>query len=410
MQGGIGPGPPPTASLGCVIQILIVDDSVTSQRLLRKAFSGEPDIEVVGTAATGVEAVELADRLRPTLITMDLRMPDMDGLAATEEIMARCPTRIVMVSAEANSPDQKVTFDALQAGALEVMPKLSLTAEPGLAGGAARESGFERYRQELLSTVRAMASVSVLRRRRGQSGVYLRPPLPPAPQPGPSALLSPAGGALASPKNLPAPLLAAAAPLGKRFRFVGIGASTGGPQVIAQLVAALPAKLGFPIAVVQHMSAGFTVGFAKWLQGESKLRVKLAEDGELPRSGTIYLAPDQLHLRLSPEFQLRLSAEPMDQSFRPSVDELFKSLALALGPAAIGMLLTGMGTDGARGLLAMRKAGAWTLAQEAVSCVVNGMPQAAANLGAVDNFVSPSMIASVLASASEAQERLLQSP
>lgn len=364
-----------------MIRVLIVDDSVTHQRILVQALEGQADFEIVGRAATGVEAVEAAERLRPTLITMDIRMPDMDGLAATERIMTQCPTRIVIVSAEVGSPDQQVTFDALQAGALEVLPK------PKLGG----EGTFERYRAELLSTLRAMSSVQVLRRRRGGSGIYLRPSPPPD---------SPAVQPVARKVAAAVAPVATVVQVGRRYRFLAIGASTGGPQVLAQLLASLPPDLAFPVAVVQHMSPGFTVGFAHWLQGSSKLRVKLAEDGEAPQAGTVYVAPDARHLRLAPEWVLRLSADAEGRPFQPAVDVLFQSVAQSAGRAGIGLLLTGMGMDGAHGLLDMHRAGAWTLAQEGESCVVNGMPKAAADLGAVTDFVSPSMIPQILREAS----------
>ncbi len=368
-----------------MIRLLIVDDSVTYQRLLAKALEGESDFEIVGSAATGVEAVRMAEALRPTLITMDIQMPDMDGLAATEQIMTQCPTRIVIVSSEVGSPDQKVTFDALQAGALEVLPKPKVTDA----------AGFARYRSELVSTLRAMASVQVLRRRRGGSGIYLRPSPPPdlppvetLPRHSPTSLVPGVGTGV----NV--------VQLGRRYRFVAIGASTGGPQVIAQLLAGLPADLAFPLALVQHMSPGFTVGFTRWLQGETKLKVKLAEEGESPAPGTVYVGPDRQHLRLGRDWKLHLSTDHEGYPFHPSVDVLFQSVAVAAGRGGIGLLLTGMGTDGAKGLAEMHRAGAWTLAQDGDSCVVNGMPSAAAKLGAVTDFVSPSMIPGLLKEAS----------
>ena len=276
-----------------MIRVLIVDDSVTAQRTLVAALEGQRDIEVVGQAATGVEAVTLAQRLQPTLITMDIRMPGMDGLTATEQIMAICPTRIIIVSSEVGAMDQSLTFRALNAGALEVLPKPRLGAQRGLALG--------EFETEFVSAVRAMAEVPVVRRRRGM---------------------------LAHPRAAPTH-----APSGRAFGALAIGASTGGPQVLVELCAQLPPDLRIPILIVQHMSPGFTAGFARWLGQESPLRVKLAEHGERIEPGGVYLAPDGLHLRLGRDRRLLLGDEPPVGHFRPSVDELFRSCAESLGAA-----------------------------------------------------------------------------
>jgi len=406
-----------------VIRTLIVDDSPTTQDFLLKALGGQDDIEVVGVAANGLEAVEMANRLRPTLITMDLWMPEMDGLMATEQIMEDCPTRIVIISSGVGSrpnaagdalapvqPDQKITFEALAAGALEVFPKAR-------AGDGA---GMESYRSKLLSTLRAMASVSVLRRRRGGAGVYLQPMTPPHPATPPNGLTSsPAdwSGPQPSPPSLPPLGLVPRAPtpapsagglpavsiLAREFarrRFLAIGASTGGPQVLAQLLAALPGDVPFPIAVVQHMAPGFMNGFVRWLQDQTPLRVKLAEDGEGAVPATMYLAPEGSHLRLASGWKFQVSPSAHESQFCPSVDVLFQSVAAIAGSEGIGLLLTGMGDDGARGMLELRRAGGLALAQEGESCVVNGMPAAAAQLGAVDRFVRPSLMCDLLTRAS----------
>jgi len=368
-----------------VIRTLIVDDSPTAQHFLLKALEGQADIEVVGVAANGLEAVEMANRLRPTLITMDIWMPEMDGFAATEQIMTDCPTRIVIVSSGVGS-NQGLTFDALQAGALEVFPKAHSTDGPGL----------ERYRAKLLSTLRAMAGVTVLRRRRGSSGVYLLPVAAPAgsiaewpaPQPSRPSLPPLAVVALPQPRVLPEGAA--------RRRFLAIGASTGGPAVLAQLLGALPEDTAFPIAVVQHMAPGFTDGFVRWLQAQTPLPVRLAQEGEAAAPGSVYLAPEGLHLRLASGWTFQVSPSAQESQFCPSVDVLFQSVADVAGSGGIGLLLTGMGNDGARGMLGLRQAGGLALAQEGASCVVNGMPAAAAELGAVDRFVRPSSMPDLL--------------
>jgi two-component system chemotaxis response regulator CheB len=274
--------------------------------------------------------------------------------------MAICPTRIIIVSSEVGATDQSLTFRALNAGALEVLPKPRLAAQRGLALG--------EFETEFVSAVRAMAEVPVVRRRHG---------------------------ALAHvPRHHPP-----AAPPRRAFGALAIGASTGGPQILVQLCAQLPADLRLPILIVQHMSPGFTSGFARWLGEESPLRVKLAEHGERIVEGAVYLAPDGLHMRLGRDRRLRLGDDLPVGHFRPSVDELFRSCAESLGAAAIGLIMTGMGNDGAEGLLAMRRAGGWTLAQEEESCVVNGMPAAAKKLDAVDEFVLPADLPELLVQA-----------
>jgi two-component system chemotaxis response regulator CheB len=343
-----------------VIRVLIVDDSVTAQRTLVAALQNQPDIEVVGQAATGVEAVTLAQRLRPTLITMDIRMPDMDGLTATEQIMAICPTRIIIVSSEVGAADQSLTFRALNAGALEVLPKPRLVTQRGPSLG--------EFETEFVSAVRAMAEVPVVRRR---SGLLAHVPRSHPPH----------------------------APRSRSFSALAIGASTGGPQVLVQLCAQLSPDLRLPILIVQHMSPGFTAGFARWLGQESPLQVKLAEHGERIEEGGVYLAPDGLHLRLGRDLRLQLGDDAPVGHFRPAVDVLFRSCAESLGAKGIGLIMTGMGSDGAEGLLAMRRAGAWTLAQEAESCVVNGMPAAAKKLDAVEEFVLPADLPGLLVQA-----------
>jgi len=376
-----------------VIRTLIADDSPTARNFLLKTLEGQDDIEVVGLAANGLEAVEMAARLRPTVITMDLWMPELDGLAATERIMTDCPTRIVIVSSGVDSgqspassaqADQRATFDALQAGALEVFPKARSTDGPAL----------ERYRARLLSTLRAMAGVTVLRRRRGVGGLYLRPVAGPAGEIREGSLPLPSRASL-PPLGVPKPAPAAAA---APRRFVAVGASTGGPPVLAQLLAALPREAP-PIAVVQHMAPGFTDGFLRWLRDQTGLAVKLAVGGEAAAGATVYVAPEGLHLRLAEDWTFRLAPSAGESQFCPSVDVLFQSVAAVAGRSGIGLLLTGMGEDGARGLLELRRAGGLALAQDGESCVVNGMPAAAAELGAVERFVRPSLMPTVLASA-----------
>ena len=333
-----------------MIRVLVVDDSETARLLLRRMVETAGDIKVVGQACDGREAVDLARTLKPDLITMDVRMPGTDGLKATEEIMAVAPTRIVMVTNEAS--DAEVCFQAMRAGALDVMTKPK---------AASTTDGQELASAKLVVALRAMSEVPVVRRR--------------------SASVSSSAGE--APR--------------RRFSLLAIGASTGGPQVIASLLGRLPREFPCPIVVTQHIAPGFTPGFVRWMSHESKLAVAQAKDGDGLAPGTVYIAPDDRHLRVNSRWRISLGDDPPLGQFRPSVDAMFQSVADAIGSAAIGLLLTGMGNDGAKGLLALRRAGGWTLAQDAATATVNGMPEAARSAGAVDLTVTPDELPALLA-------------
>lgn len=332
------------------IRILVVDDSETARRLVVRTLESQPDMKVVAQARDGAEAVSFTRDLKPDIITMDVRMPTVDGLKATEQIMAQFPTPIVIVSSSVEAPDLQITFNALRMGALDVIEKPHVMDTPG----------FEAIRRTLVDCVRAMSEVSVVRRR-----------------------FSPAAAM---------PVIQ----VRRGFRLVAIGVSTGGPQLLGEIFSKLPAAFPSPIVVVQHMAPGFTEGFARWLSGESKLLVKLAEDGESLLPGTVYIAPDKKHLRVTARWRVALGDDPPVGQFRPSVDELFESVARHAAATSVGLLLTGMGSDGAKGLLALRQAGGLTLAQDAESCVVAGMPDSARELGAVDQTLAPAVIPTVL--------------
>lgn len=334
-----------------IIRILVVDDSETARRLVVRTLESQPDMKVIAQARDGEEAVALTRDLKPDVITMDVRMPTLDGLKATEQIMARFPTPIVIVSSSVEAADLQITFNALRVGALDVIEKPHVMDTPG----------FEAIRRTLVDRVRAMSEVSVVRRR-----------------------------------SSPAANIPVEQPTRRGFHLVAIGASTGGPQLLGDIFSKLRANFESPIVVVQHMSPGFTVGFARWLGGESKLNVKIAEDGESLVPATIYIAPDEKHLRVTGRWRVALGDDPPVGQFRPSVDALFESVALHAASRTVGLLLTGMGSDGAKGLLALRRAGGLTIAQDTESCVVSGMPDSARELGAAERTLAPSMIPTVL--------------
>lgn len=337
-----------------MIRVLIVDDSHTARLLVQRALESVPDIRVVGTARDGGEAVTLTRDLRPDVITMDVRMPMMDGLQATEQIMAHYPTPIVVVSSSVDAKNLETTFHALRVGALEVIEKPSIPDE----------SGFDGIRRRLVDTVRAMSEVRVVRRRsQGKEPVLSPPP--------------------------------------HRAHVIAIGASTGGPQLLGEIFSKLPATFPCPILVVQHMSPGFTAGLVNWLGKETALPVKLAQAGEGLVPQTIYFAPDGRHLRIDSRWKIVLGDDPPLGQFRPAVDALFTSVASVAGASGAGVLLTGMGHDGAAGLKAMRDAGGWTIVQRSETCVVAGMPDSARAVGAALQVLAPDDIPSTLLSLAE---------
>lgn len=326
------------------LRVLVADDSLTVRKRLVEALGRRPEFEVVGEAEDGRQAIELCQSLRPDVLTLDMMMPVMSGLAATEYIMAYCPTPILVVSASTNRGELFRTYEALAAGAVDALEKPD-GVEPD-----------EAWEDALASALRVCARVRVIthpRARLGRLGLAPGPILTPPPGQG--------------------------AP-----RAVLIGASTGGPGAVLELLKGLPPGFPLPILLVIHLGKAFSSALAEWLDGASSQRVRFARDGEaLPTAGQggVFLAPPDLHLTLR-QGRLRLHAGPERHSCRPSVDELFESAALELGASAVGCLLTGMGRDGAAGLLALRQAGALTLAQDEASCVVYGMPREAAQLGA----------------------------
>lgn len=339
-----------------MIRVLVADDSATVKEYLVSLLGEHPALEVVGTARDGVEAVEQAERLRPDVIVMDVHMPRMNGEEATRQIMERVPTRIVMVTASSSRDETSVAFRALGAGALTVVEKPGGPDYPGQAESARR----------LVEMVTLMAEVKVVRRwpRRERA-------VPPSPAP-------------ARPD--------------RTIRVIAIGASTGGPQAVAAILAALPRDLGVPILVVQHIAPGFTAGLAEWLGQGARLAVKLAGPGEQVRPGTVYLAPEGLHLGITRDGRIRLTQKAAEDGFCPSASHLFQSVAEAYGRSAVGILLTGMGRDGANGLLTLRQAGGVTVAQDEESSVIFGMPGEAVRLGAAEYVLSPEQISGMIRS------------
>jgi len=318
------------------------------------------NITIVGEARNGQEVVELVHKLQPDVVSMDINMPTMDGLEATRQIMAEIPTPVVVVSGLIES-DVELSIRALEAGALAVVEKPPDRQNPL----------FEEKRKRLVTAIRAMSGVSVVSRRYNQSS-------------------------LANDSQEFANIKVKTDRL-TRPEIIAIGASTGGPSAIHRILKEFPENLSVPVVIVQHMPHEFLQGLARWLQRSTDLQVKIAESGDEIKAGHVYIAPGTSHMTLKrQEGQLfvRLIRERGTPQYQPSINMLFNSVATTCGSNAIGVILTGMGDDGASGLLAMKQASARTLAQDENSSTVYGMPNAAMLCGAVKFEVPLASLAS----------------
>jgi two-component system chemotaxis response regulator CheB len=321
------------------IRVLVADDSATLRAALVALLAEDPALQIVGQAADGVEAVEKARVLRPDVITMDVNMPRLDGLGATAAIMTHSPARVLVISSVSEHRQLELSFKAMAAGALELIAK---------PHGPATD--LKRWGRKVAESVRLMAEVPVVRRHKIHSPAY-------------HTQLTAHGN----------------------VDIFGLVASTGGPPALAHVLAALPADLPVPLLVAQHIAEGFTVGLVRWFASVCKLQIKVPQDGELPKAGCVYLPPDGRDLEVDADGLLRT---PKGTGLHcPSGNRLLTSLAKAFGPRAGGIVLTGMGDDGAQGLLALQKAGGATYAQDEATSVVFGMPQAARNVGATRHLL-----------------------
>lgn len=332
-----------------MLRVLVADDSPTNRAILVAVLRSDPDIQVVGEARDGAEAVALTRKLRPDVVTMDVLMPRVDGFEATRQIMIEMPTPIVVVTGHTEGDGALMAMHALRAGALTIVPK---SPTPTSAD----------WCRHLVSTVKSMAEVKLVRR----------------------------WGAKPSSPKINA--------VSRPTRVVAIGASTGGPAALYRILSDLPEDFAAPILVVQHISSGFVGELAAWLNTASLLRVEVATPGARLAPRTMYLAADDGHLGLADRSTIAISsADPVD-GFRPSATHLFESVSRVFGASSLGIILTGMGSDGAAGLLTLRRSGGRVLAQDEESSVVYGMPRAAIELGAADVGVSLSVLAARMCS------------
>lgn len=337
-----------------MIRVLIAEDSAVTREYLTFVFGEDPDIAVAGVARDGEEAVQLAERLGPDVILMDVHMPNMDGFDATRQIMERHPTPIVMATASSSKAETRGAFEALEAGALILLDKPPGPWDPD----------HEEAARELVRTVKLMAEVKVVRRWAPRAASF--------------------NGA---PQRFPRV---------RSPRVVAIGASTGGPQVLSAVLGGLPGPLSVPVLLVQHISDGFIAGFAEWLASRTPMEVVLAADGDELKPGTVHVAGGDRHMTINGDGRVELQDGPRVNGFRPSISRLFDSVARCCGRESVGILLTGMGRDGADGLRRLRDTGAHTIAQDEASSVIFGMPGEAVRLQAAVEVLPPARIAETL--------------
>ena len=323
------------------IRVMIIEDSDVVRMLLEEIVSRDPRLEVAASVSSAEEGLRLLSKVAPDVISLDIRLPGMNGFQATKRIMSAKPTPIVVVSASVESEDLKVSMNALKAGALAIVEKPVGTTR----------SDYREMADRLCTQLAIMSEVKVIRQRRQHASASASRPH------GPSLRKNGA------------------------FRVVGIVASTGGPNALERLLSGFPVDFPLPVLVVQHITPSFLQGFAAWLDDVCPLTAAVAQDGEIPLGGKVYVAPAECHLTVRGG-RIRLDPGPAVSSQRPSGTVLFESLAREFGPKTIGILLTGMGDDGANGLLELRVSGGYTIAEDESTAVVYGMPKVAARLGA----------------------------
>jgi two-component system chemotaxis response regulator CheB len=349
------------------IKVLIADDSPVTRMLLIQLLSSDPGIEVIGYVNDGRAALEfLENGARPDVVVMDIHMPRLDGFEATRRIMETRPLPIIICTATSDPRELAVAFRSLEAGAVACVEK------PVALG-----PDFAARRDHLLQTVRLMSEVKVVRR-------WTRP-------------RNSTSSSSATHQH--------SSRVTSGIQLIGIGASTGGPPVLQTILSGLPADFPVPLLIVQHIARGFLHGMVEWLSQTTALRVHIAAHDALPLPGHAYVAPDDFHLAVDARGHMVLARAEPESGLRPAVSYLFRSLADLCGPAATGVLLTGMGKDGAAELKQMKDRGAYTIAQDRDTSVVHGMPGHAIELGAALYVLPADKIASALISHTERVSR-----
>ncbi|EHJ47308.1 response regulator receiver modulated CheB methylesterase [Solidesulfovibrio carbinoliphilus subsp. oakridgensis] len=344
-----------------MIKVVVVDDSAFMRKALGTMLAKDPEIEVVATARDGEEGLEMIRRHQPDVVTMDIEMPRMDGLTALRHVMMEMPRPVLMVSS-LTSEGAEATLKAMELGAVDFIPKQLSKVSLDIV----------KIEDELRAKVKTIA-----RRRMSHLG---RSPL--AARARPATPAAPAGERAARPATRPS---------GAQCRdLVAIGVSTGGPPAVQKLLSALPADFPAGILIAQHMPAAFTGPFAKRLDGVCRIAVKEAEDGERLQHGVAYVAPGGKHLRIDQKvsrIDVRVVEEPREALYKPSASVLFESVAMGVGRRGLGVVLTGMGSDGLDGMRVLKAKGGRALAQSDSTCVVYGMPKAIVDAGLADEIV-----------------------
>ena len=337
------------------IRVLIVEDSPIALTILKRILTSSSEIEIVGTARTGVEALAILDNIQPDVICTDFFMPHMDGLELTSKIMTSNPRPILVISGSVQEDDSQRIFQLLEAGAVDVCPK-------PLTGF---DSDNEAFKQSLINKVKVLSGVRVFKRKQSQSRSRSRP----------NRSSSRAHHAVdsISPRCRP--------------KILAIGASTGGPIALQELLMRLPRDFPLPVVCVQHISLGFLEGLIEWLGTNCQLQVQIAEAGQRPEPGRVYFPPERQHLKIDAHGRFVHSDDPPVDSHCPSVTTTFLSIAKFYGRRSMGVLLTGMGRDGAVGMKAIAEAGGLTIAQDEATSVVFGMPKEAIALGAAHHIL-----------------------
>lgn len=339
-----------------MIKVLVVDDSPVARELIVHILNSDPKIQVIGTAQNGKEALEFLKTNKPDIISMDINMPVMDGFTATRHIMETDPIPVVIVTSAWDVKEQSTIFRTLEAGALTVLDKPRGIGHPD----------YEQQAKELATTIKLMSEIKVMRRwKKTDKNAVLEKPAP-------------------KPKIVD---------YNAEIRLIAVGASTGGPPVLQTILSRIPPNFPVPILIVQHISAGFLQGMVNWLAETTNHSIRIANDGEHVQPGQVYFAPDNIHIGVKSDGKMFLHDGEPENCVRPSVSYLFRSIAQNYGAGAVGILLTGMGKDGARELKMMRDAKAFTIAQDEQSSVVYGMPGEAVKLDGAAYVLKPEEIA-----------------
>ena len=333
------------------VTVLVVDDSALTREMITAILSSDEEIRIAGEAKNGIEAVAKVLELKPSVVTMDLQMPEMGGIEAIERIMAVAAVPILVISAVS---DAATAYEAVSRGALDVLAKCEVDPDAP---------------DVLISKVKLLAGVRVI-----------------------PHILGKRTGRLQMETMGRRPVSTT-----KPYRIVAVAASTGGPKALCTLMGALPANFPLPVVVAQHISDGFAPGLALWLDRISRLRVKTAEEGEPLNAGTVYISPSERHLKIRPDLSVELVARKAGDVYRPSCDVLLRSVAEAYGAGSIGVILTGMGSDGVEGIRSIKDRGGIAIAQDEKTSAVFGMPGVAVALGCIDHVLPLDRIAAELA-------------